>query len=359
MPLRSDCRSQDGLGGGCVNFCCCVLLVIVISSNIAAAVFLHNRSQHISPGICQEGRLAVTAPLGNARVLIDMPYSDGPVNIECLLPIAIYEPGGIHGSPRDYLRQHGVQGPQSIPHDHSQSGVQCIPRNASIFADISNVLTGQLIKKCDDEWECGHGKCGAREKALRICLSKVAKEPYDCNYVQGHPEWSVATPAKEASKEISIVITLAVCLCLSVVFILVNEDHDGPEDPIFVIRWNKLRMFWTLAMLGGCLAFSFMLARTYINDLPQPVLSSPADLSEPCTTGDLHMCGPILPEEPPWNHILSPVLYTAAIVIWIVIGPVCFWCCCLGLVLSISPMFSSGPRTTNESPETNERTPLV
>lgn len=342
MPLSTRNRSApDSVLTSCVNCCCCLGLTFATAGLLASLAFVLNRSQFTLPAICQEGRLA--DPLAShPRVAIDVPSADGVNSIECLMPIAVYSHGDLGQPARDNLRQSGVTGPESIPYEDHQSGVECIPRNASVFAHINNVITLSFIKKCDDEWDCNHGKCDAHEKALRVCLSRVVTEPYKCLYIQDKPEWGVTTNEKQTTQITSLIVHIVLMFLLSTLFVI-YDDEDSPCN----VKFDTWRAYLTATMLLSGAFIAYLHCIHLKTALPPPLLRTAMDLTEPCTIGEFHMCAAPLPEEPPWNHTMSPVLYYTMhfLLFWV---PICCW----GTAMYYYHFY-------RRSSNTNEHTPLV
>eukprot|EP00747_Dinoflagellata_sp_TGD_P166761 gnl/TRDRNA2_/TRDRNA2_190064_c0_seq1.p1 gnl/TRDRNA2_/TRDRNA2_190064_c0~~gnl/TRDRNA2_/TRDRNA2_190064_c0_seq1.p1 ORF type:complete len:341 (+),score=13.30 gnl/TRDRNA2_/TRDRNA2_190064_c0_seq1:73-1095(+) len=340
MPfsLRNDSPPNMALTALCNCMCCC-WLTFGTATLLGSFIFVVHRGSQAAPALCQEGKLA-DPHAGHPRVAIDVPNVDGVSHIECLMPISIYDHGDSDQPPRDNLRQLGVKGPMSIPYEHAQSGVECIPRNASIFADINNVIGLNFIKKCDDEWDCNHGKCNAFEKALRVCLSRVVPDLYKCQYVQGEPEWGVTTKEKQAGQVTSIVLNFVFLVCLAVLFII-YDDEEAPCN----VKFDKWRAGLASLMLVSGATTAYLHSVGLQSSLPPPVLQTASDLTEPCTTGQFHMCAAPLHEEAPWNRTMSPLHWYGLHII-------------LLLMFVLLPLYAWW-KLTRRSSNFSERTPLV
>lgn len=175
-----------------------------------------------------------------------------------------------------------------------------MPTQASPVARINNMLTFQLYKSCDGDWDCNQGKCDAFEKALRICLSKLTLSTYECSYTEGKPNMGVMTSSKSMTQGGYNFILLILCLGVSLLFIFWNSEEGSFE-------WNQNRATWLIAFVAGG-AF-LTVSNISIMVATPPVLQRAENLKEPCTIGKYHMCAEQLPEEPPWNRSISPLAF--------------------------------------------------
>jgi len=331
------------------GLCCCVLTAIT-AQMLGALIFVLMRAEHASPAICQEGRLASAEARNHFRVAIDVPKSDGVLDLECLVPIAVYNHGQLHRSPRDNLRQVGVLGPLAVPFvEKKLSGVKCLSQNASAFAHLNNLMGLQFYKQCDDQWDCNHGKCTVFEKALRMCLSRVAPEAYECTYVPGKPEWGVTTTAKQTMQEVFLFISFAAFFCLSVLFVIWDGGEEATSSSNFLtVKFDASCAYWAAAMVIFGTFFTHFFFQAFSRKLPLPLLRSAADLRGPCTSGEWYMCGTPQIEAIPWNRFMDSrsyyLMWDLLFTIWL-LGPPC-------LLVSMC-LFPS------QQGEANERTPLV
>lgn len=289
-------------GQGEAKRCCgCCVLSSVTAYFLSASIFLLLRWHQATPAICQDGRLMHAAGQSYPRVAVDVFHVDGVLDIECLVPIAVYDFARSNKAPQDNLRQSGVKGPLMIPFESSQSGVRCLAINASLISRVSSITSLQFHKSCDDEWDCNHGKCTAYEKALRMCLSRLSPKAYDCTYVPGKPTWGVSTPEKILRQGASIFGVLLLLCGLIILF--------------FVYFIYKDSAFWAILMLMALFLFTYI-NFTVISKPPPPHWQSAEDMSKPCTPGEHHMCGQPAPEETPWNRTLSPTVYYLLYIFW-------------------------------------------
>lgn len=294
----------DGHRVLCNVFSCC-FLTLITSQFLAALMVLYSRAQHATPALCQDGRLANATDSSRSLVYIDVP-AGGVVEIECLVPVAVYDTRQLH-EPRDNLRQIGVQGPLDIPFEYINSGVTCMHHNASIFDHFNDMLALQFHKHCEtDTWACAHGECTSNEKALRMCLSKLAPEAYDCSYVPGKPRWGVTNTKQQTIRLAFTFLVFTLCLLLCVIFVFFDYDSDSTA---WYLRYkcDRSSAYWAAPML----LFGYLLSTLRAHALTvQPLrLDKVAGFHAACTQGDFHMCGPLLPEKAPWNHDIGPILY--------------------------------------------------
>lgn len=96
---------------------------------LAGCIVFVTKLQNESLALCSEGRVAGSGV--HPRVNIDLNVQDGFANIECIVPIAIYNRQELHQPPRENLRQDGIWGPNAaVPYEYMASGVTCLA-NAS------------------------------------------------------------------------------------------------------------------------------------------------------------------------------------------------------------------------------------
>jgi hypothetical protein len=203
----------------------------------------------------------------------------------------------------------------------------------------------QFLKSCDDQWDCSQGKCTAYEKALQICLSRLAPEAYQCNYVQGKPDWGVAASATQLSQSLKHIIGIVCMFFLIAIFILLDVDE-------FKVKWDRSRAYWMHAMIIAGVFLSILQYAFFAHYTPKPRLESAGALSEPCNTGATHVCAAPQPEEAAWNHDMSPAMFYA-IHVALCVG----CCCCFGCHIFLT-RFVIG-RQNNESTEDNESSRLL
>lgn len=332
----------------CNIFSCCFLTVIT-AQFLAALMVLYSRAQHATPALCQDGRLANATDSSRSLVYIDVP-AGGVVEIECLVPVAVYDSRQLY-EPRNNLRQIGLQGPLHIPFEYVSSGVSCMHHNASIFDHFNDMLALQFHKHCEtDKWECAHGECTSNEKALRMCLSKLAPEAYDCSYVPGKPKWGVTNTKQQMIRGTLTFLVFAFLLLLCMIFVFYDYDNDSTAWHLRC-KCDRSNAYWASAMLVFCYLISTSQAHHALTAIPLRS-DEVAAFNAPCTQGDFHMCGTPLHEKQPWNHDIGPILYYSLhIVPWVcLLAYPCirigFWSCLSGRL---------GSRQTGA----NESTPLV
>jgi len=329
------------IGKSVATYCCCLILTFLTANLLAGFIVFSLRVHHASPAICQDGRLADAATNANASVAIDVPPG-GVIEIGCLVPVAVYDARRLH-EPRDNLRQVGLQGPIQIPLERASSGVTCLHHNASVFDHFNNIAGLQFYKNCkSDKWDCNQGACTAYEKALRTCLSNLAPKAYKCSYVPGKPMWGATSTAKQIQQGLYIFFALAFMMVLSVFFLVWDKDS------VYTLSF-KFDGYMALAMLvfGGIFTYTYAHSMTG----QPPFWNQVADLNS-CTTGDLHMCGPPLLEEAPWNRTIGPKVYFVVHTVPLIL--LVLFCACPRLLIMALVLARGGSR-----PADDERTPLV
>jgi hypothetical protein len=327
------------------NCCGCYILTVLTAFHVGAFSSLVYTSRLGEPAVCQDGRLSNTG--AKPRVAIDATYRDGPIPLKCLVPIAVYVNDNFPQSPQENLRQDGVQGFRQILYDNSESGVACIPNNASLIARVNNVIHLSFHKTCDEEWTCNHGKCSGYEKALRLCLSFVAREAYECTYIPGKPELGVMTFAKQMNQGIPIFLGLTVLIGACICFVIFDSDSYN------YMTFDRIRFYWAAAILIGVSVCSVGIFKS-MQTTPKPRLQTVADLTGPCTTGEFHMCGGPSYEEPPWNRSIEPVQY---FIMWALLPLVS--CCCWPAQLLQHAAYEQARRLCRRTFAPEERSPLV
>lgn len=211
------------------------------------------------------------------------------------------------------------------------------------MANFNDFTSMEWLKKCDDTWDCSHGKCTPQEKALRLCLSRVKPEPYDCDYVPGKPEWGVATESKHFTQGLPMFLGCVLFLVGAGLFLYCMVDHvDRGTASCFAA-----------SMVIFAVLFTWAAWRSHAEKRPPPKIQHAAELGEPCTTGEYHMCGMPTPEDPPWNHALDQLpYYLFTCFVWIL--PLCFFGCFAALSAGLNRALAGQRSSTRE----DERTPL-